>query len=78
MKKTTITIQFDQEKLRAIQFYMSRKSTVLEDELACYAQRLYEKYVPPATREYIESAAGEDAPGKPSRGTEKGGESYGG
>lgn len=33
MKKATITIAFDQAKLKAVQFYMSKSSTSLESEL---------------------------------------------
>lgn len=55
MKKATITISFEQEKLKAIQFYMGKSSTSLEVELDDFMERLYKKYVPSQTREYIES-----------------------
>lgn len=57
MKKVTVSIQFEQEKLRAIQFYAGKKDTTLEEELGDVMQKLYEKYVPAQTREYIESMA---------------------
>jgi hypothetical protein len=56
MKKATITVTFEQEKLKAIQFYMSKCETSLEAELDEFMTKLYKKYVPPQTREYIESA----------------------
>lgn len=55
MKKTTVSIQIEQEKLRAIQFYAGKKDSSLETELKEFTEKLYEKYVPAQTREYIES-----------------------
>lgn len=55
MKKVSVTILFEQEKLRALQFYMSKKETAVEAELDEYMVKLYEKFVPAQTREYIES-----------------------
>lgn len=63
MKKTTITVTFEQEKLKAIQFYMSKCETSLEAELDDFMAKLYKKYVPSQTREYIES--GEDPESRP-------------
>ena len=55
MKKTTLSISVEQEKLNAIRFYAEKKDTNIEDELEEFLVRLYEKYVPATTREYIES-----------------------
>ena len=55
MKKATISISFEQEKLRAVQFYAGKKDSSLEAELDDFMVKLYEKYVPAQTREYIES-----------------------
>lgn len=57
MKKASITIAFEQEKLKALQFYAGKKDASLQAELDEYLQKLYEKYVPAQTREYIESMA---------------------
>lgn len=57
MKKATISISFEQEKLRALQFYAGKKDSSLEAELDDFMTKLYEKYVPAQTREYIESMA---------------------
>lgn len=57
MKKATINISFEQEKLRALQFYAGKKDSTLEAELDDFMTKLYEKYVPAQTREYIESMA---------------------
>lgn len=60
MKKATITVQFEQEKLRALEFYISKKDSTLEAELDDFMSKLYEKHVPTQTREYIESMEGRD------------------
>lgn len=57
MKKANVTIPFDEEKLRATRFYVSRKGTTLEDELGDFLQKTYEKYVPRDTREFLEQDA---------------------
>ena len=54
MKQTTVTIKYDEEKLNAIRQYMAKKDADLEEELADVLLKLYEKYVPQATREYID------------------------
>ena len=75
MKKATVTIVFEQEKLRAVQFYMGKKETSLEAELDEFMDRLYEKFVPAQTREYIESMAEQEpaAPARPRRTPRPGG-----
>ena len=75
MKKATISVAVEQEKLRAIQFYMGKSGTSLEAELDDFMARLYKKYVPSQTREYIESGESSEEParpksGKPARTTE--------
>ena len=57
MKKASISISFEQEKLKAVQFYAGKKDSSLEAELDDFMVKLYEKYVPAQTREYIESMA---------------------
>lgn len=55
MKKATLSISVEQEKLNATRFYAAKKDASIEDELEEFLGKLYEKYVPAATREYIES-----------------------
>lgn len=64
MRKVTVSVQVEAEKLRAIQFYVGRKNSTMEAELEDCVNRIYEKYVPAQTREYIESIA---APARPPR-----------
>jgi hypothetical protein len=54
MKKDTIRVSLDAERLRAIKTYMEKKEVDLEDELVEQLQKLYEKYVPANVREYID------------------------
>jgi hypothetical protein len=61
MKKESITIQMDGEKLRAVKRYMEKKDADLTKELCDQLQRLYEKFVPASVREYIDEG-NEDAP----------------
>ena len=51
MKNTTLTLSFNTEKLDALTFHMSKKDADLQVELNETIQKLYEKYVPQATRE---------------------------
>ena len=72
MKNTTLTVTFNTEKLDALTFHMEKREADLQTELNDTVQRLYEKYVPQATREYIDDkvardAAGRDRPRRPAR-----------
>ena len=64
MKKTSISIDMETEKLRALRFYTEKKETTLETELEDFLAKLYEKYVPSQTREYIENM---EEPAEPTR-----------
>ena len=66
MKKATLQISFDSEKLGALKQYMTKKETSLEGELDDVLQKFYEKHVPAPVREYIESRETEE-PSKPAR-----------
>lgn len=57
MKKATVTISFEQEKLKAIQFYAGKSGSSLKSDLDEFMEKLYKRYVPSQTREYIESMA---------------------
>lgn len=54
MKKDTISISLEAEKLRAIKKYMEKKEVDLQDEMVDQLQKLYDKYVPANVREYID------------------------
>lgn len=57
MKKATVSVQFGQEKLKALQFYTGKLGSTLDKELDAFLEKLYKKNVPAQTREYIESMA---------------------
>ena len=67
MKNTTLTVTFNTEKLDALTFHMEKREADLQTELNDTVQRLYEKYVPQATREYIDDKVSRDAAGKDRR-----------
>ena len=69
MKNATITISVEQDKLKALQFYAGKKDANLQGELEDFLQKLYEKYVPAQTREYIKSQSepAREQPKRPSR-----------
>lgn len=55
MKQAVVTIKYEEEKLNAIRQYMGKKEADFEGEMTEVLGKLYEKYVPQAVREYIES-----------------------
>lgn len=55
MKQAVVTIKYDEEKLNAVKQYMGKKDADFEAELNDVLGKMYEKYVPQAVREYIES-----------------------
>ena len=62
MKKATVQITYDAEKLGAIRQYMGKKDAELQSEMEDFLQKLYEKHVPAPVRDYIESR---ERPGAP-------------
>lgn len=53
MKKTTINISYDEEKLSALKMYLRQKNSSLDDELVKMLDTLYGKTVPTGVREFI-------------------------
>ena len=53
-EKTSIQVSFPKEKLDALKFYMDEKDTTVEKELQAHIINVYEKYVPAATRRYLD------------------------
>lgn len=58
MKKTSVTVSFDEEKLYALKMYLEQKSTKVEDELEKSLESLYAKNVPAGVRDFIEMKTG--------------------
>lgn len=64
MKTTTLTVSFNTEKLDALTYHMGKKQADLPAELNDTIQKLYEKYVPQATREYLDDKIARDESAK--------------
>lgn len=58
MKKTTITISFDEEKLSAMKMYLAQKNMQVENEMEKFLETLYLKTVPSGVREFIDMKSG--------------------
>lgn len=58
MKKTTLTISFDEEKLSALKMYLEQKQQTVEGELDKSLDALYAKTVPAVVREFLDLCAG--------------------
>lgn len=54
MKKESITLSMEAQKLQATRRYMDKKDVSIEQALTDTLQKLYEKHVPAAVREYID------------------------
>lgn len=58
MKKSAITISFDEEKTTATRLYMKQKNMKLEEELAKAMEVLYTRNVPTSVRDFIDMRTG--------------------
>lgn len=58
MKKASITISFDEEKLSALKMYLTQRGVQVESELERSLETLYTKTVPAGVREFIEMKSG--------------------
>ena len=63
MKKASISIFYDDEKLSAVKMYMKQKDLDIKSELEKTIDSMYAKYVPSNVREFIDMKAVQ----KPSR-----------
>lgn len=62
MKKTNLSISYEEEKVKALRWYLEQKGTGLEQELGKSLETLFQKNVPANVRGYItrESEAASD------------------
>lgn len=67
MKKTSISIMYDDEKLNAIRLYMSQRDLDFKEELEKSVDSLYAKYVPANVREFIDMKSSQAKPPKPKK-----------
>lgn len=54
MSITEISMEFDEAKLKALRYYISKKETTVEDELQKHLEKLYDKNVPIHVKEYVQ------------------------
>ena len=57
MKKASISIFYDDEKLSAVRMYMKQKDLDIKSELERTIDSMYAKYVPSNVREFIDMKA---------------------
>lgn len=68
MKKTNITLTFDDDKLDALEFSLRKEHSSVQSRLDDALKQLYEQAVPEAVREYLDSRAAPTArPRRPAR-----------
>ena len=65
MKKTSITISFDEEKLSALKMYLDQKNMKVETELEKALDILYSKNVPAGVRDFIDMKSGSGSTAAP-------------
>ena len=58
MKKDTITIPYDEEKLAALRLYLEQKGQSVEQEMVSAMDALYAKAVPGNVREFLDLRSG--------------------
>ena len=67
MKKSSISIMYDDEKLSAIRLYMSQRDLDFKEELEKSVDSLYAKYVRANVREFIDIKGSQVKPPKPKK-----------
>ena len=58
MKKDSITIPYDEEKLAALRLYLEQKGQSVEQEIVSAVDALYAKAVPGNVREFLDLRSG--------------------
>jgi len=67
LKKSSISIMYDDEKLSAIRLYMSQRDLDFKEELEKSVDALYAKYVPANVREFIDMKGSQVKTPKPKK-----------
>ena len=65
MKKVSVTVQYDEEKLDTVKIFLEKKGLTLSEEIVKFIDGLYNKNVPAQVREFLElkrSSQKESAP----------------
>lgn len=67
MKKTSVSIMYEDEKLNAVKMYMEQRDLDFKVELEKSVDSLYAKYVPANVREFIDMKSVLAKPPKPKK-----------
>ena len=67
MKKTSVSIMYEDEKLNAVKMYMEQRDLDFKEELEKSVDSLYAKYVPANVREFIDMKGSQVKPAKPKK-----------
>lgn len=62
MKKATINVSYDEEKLNAMKLYLGQKGTCLDNEVIKMLDALFNKTVPSGVRDFISMKSESYAP----------------
>lgn len=57
MKKATINISYDEEKLSTVKIFMEKKGLNINDEIVKFIDSLYTKQVPAQVRDFFDMKA---------------------
>lgn len=60
MKKVTVSIQYDEEKINALKIFAPKNNVSVEAELVSALDRIYNKNVPKEVRDFIVGRYGEE------------------
>lgn len=58
MKKTTISVSYDEERLNTLKVYLSDRGMTVEEELAKNLDAMYVKFVPAQVRDFFAKRSG--------------------
>lgn len=67
MKKTSVSIMYEDEKLNAVKMYMEQRDLDFKEELEKSVDSLYAKYVLSNVREFIDMKSVLTKPSKPKK-----------
>lgn len=67
MKKTSVSIIYEDEKLNAVKMYMEQRDLDFKEELEKSVDSLYAKYVPANVREFIDMKGSQVKTPKPKK-----------
>ena len=53
MRKVSVTVQYDEEKLKTLKLFLEKKSIDINDEIIKFIDSLYTKQVPAQVRDFF-------------------------